>query len=331
MSSAGIRSNRGDIYQTLIAFDWALTVLSDSESQWLEIDSTAHPVDDVVIGKSDGSLICCQCKKNQPNFRAWSIADLAEELDKAALTLAKNQQAHIRFYSCNNFGALAKLREYSALHGDEDGYRANLTREHTKTDGDLAARIADQAPELSTCEFLHRTSFETTPDFDRLETLLRERLRRMASNADAAFNVLWTALDKLGGRMGGGNLSAAARHRLTKADLEEILHHAGAMLVPVVDVARARTSFAGASAIGRSWHRDIAGQRIPSPVVNDLLAAIDAGKRAILLTGVPGSGKTCVMLSLQEALEERAKTRMDLVSLFIQSREFADLATAGER
>ena len=29
MSIAGIRSNRGDIYQTLVAFDWALTVLSD--------------------------------------------------------------------------------------------------------------------------------------------------------------------------------------------------------------------------------------------------------------------------------------------------------------
>lgn len=63
MSIAGILSNRGDIYQTLVAFDWALTVLSDPEFQWLEIDSTTYLVDDVVIGKSDGSLICCQCKK----------------------------------------------------------------------------------------------------------------------------------------------------------------------------------------------------------------------------------------------------------------------------
>lgn len=70
MSVAGIRSNRGDIYQTLIAFDWALTVLSDPEFQWLEIDSTTYQVDDVVIGKSDGALICCQCKKNQADFSA---------------------------------------------------------------------------------------------------------------------------------------------------------------------------------------------------------------------------------------------------------------------
>lgn len=77
MSTAGIRSNRGDNYQTLVAFDWALTVLSDPEFQWLEVDSTNYFIDDVVVGKSNGSVICCQCKKNQPDFKAWSVADLA--------------------------------------------------------------------------------------------------------------------------------------------------------------------------------------------------------------------------------------------------------------
>jgi hypothetical protein len=164
-----------------------------------------------------------------------------------------------------------------------------------------------------------------------METLLRERLRQIASNSNAAFDALWIRLDKLGGRMEGGNLSASTQYRLTKDDLKDILHHAGAMLVPVMSIAQVRTSFASTSAIGRSWHRDIAGQRISSPVVNELLAAIDAKKRAVLLTGLPGSGKTCVMLSLQEALEQRTQTRTNLVPLFIQSREFADLVTAQER
>ncbi len=66
-------------------------------------------------------------------------------------------------------------------------------------------------------------------------------------------------------------------------------------------------------------------------VVNELLDAVDARKRSILLTGASGSGKTCMMLSLQEALEQRAQTQTDLVPLFIQSREFADSATAQER
>jgi hypothetical protein len=57
LSLAGVRSNRGDHYQTLIAFDWALSILADETYQWLEVDSTALDasgkfisVDDVVIG-----------------------------------------------------------------------------------------------------------------------------------------------------------------------------------------------------------------------------------------------------------------------------------------
>lgn len=331
MSIAGIHSNRGDLYQSLIAFDWALTVLSDPEFQWIEIDSTTYLVDDVVIGKEDGTLICCQCKKNQTDFRAWSIYDLDDELDKASHTLANNQQATVRFYSRSEFGAIAKLREYSILYDNEADYRANLTLQHTKTDADLAACIAAQASSLSVYEFLRRTSFEISPDYDRIEDLLRERLRQIASNSEAAYNALWIHLDKLGGRMLGGNLSASTQHRLTKDDLKDILHQAGAMLVPIMSTTQVRTSFSGTSAIGRSWLRDIAGQRISSSIVNELLAAIDVGKRSILLTGLPGSGKTCVMLNLQEALEIRAQTRADIVPLFIQSREFADLATAQER
>jgi hypothetical protein len=331
MSIAGIRSNRGDGYQTLVAFDWALTVLSDPEYQWLEVDSTNYLVDDVVIGKSNGSVICCQCKKNQTDCLAWSIANLGDELDKAFLTLAGNQQAIVYFYSRNNFGVLDKLREYSILHDDESAYLEKMTKEHKKTDGELAARITLQSSELSTYDFLRRTTFEVTKGFLGLQILLRERLRQIASNSNVAFDALWTRLDKLGGRMECDNMSASTQHRLTKDDLKKILHDAGAMLVPVIDISQVRISFSSTSAIGRSWHREISGHRIPSLVVNKLLDAIDAGKHSILLTGGPGSGKTCVMLSLQEALEQRTQTQTDLVPLFIQSREFTDLAMVQER
>ena len=330
MSIAGIRSNRGDIYQTLIAFDWALTVVSDPEFQWLEVDSVTYGVDDIVIGKSDGSVICCQCKKNQTDFRAWSIADLGDELNKASRTLARNQQVEVTFYSRSEFGALAKLREFSTAYSNEAAYRANFTPEHEKTNCDLAARISSDL-NLSTFEFLRRTSFEITPDFDRMKTLRHERLRQMASNSNAAFDALWRRLDELGGRLDDDNISANTQHRLTKDDLQDILHNAGAMLVPRMSIVEVKKSFASTSAIGRSWLRDIAGEHISSPLVSELLSAIETGKRSILLTGSPGSGKTCVMLSLQEALEQLTQTQTDLASLFIQSREFADLSTAQER
>lgn len=331
MSIAGIRSNRGDIYQTLVAFDWALTVLSDQDYLWLEIDSVTYSVDDVVVGKADGTQIACQCKKNQTDFKAWTITDLADELDKASSLLTKNQNAEVRFYSRNNFGALAKLREHSSTQHDETSYRTSLGKEHQETDAALLARLATSTPSLSTYEFLRRTKFVTSDELDRMVDLLRERLRNIASNPGAAFNALWARLDQLGARMGGNSASATTQHRLTKDDLKAILHKAGAMLVPPMNLAEVRLSFSDTSAIGRSWRRDIAGQRIFSSVVNELLAAIDARKRAILLTGLPGSGKTCVMLALQDSLEQRALTRSDIVPLFIQSREFADLATSQDR
>lgn len=331
MSKAGIQSNRGDGYQTLVAFDWALTVLSDPEYQWLEVDSVTWSVDDVVIGKADGTKICCQCKKNQTAFKAWSIADLGDELHKAISLLAKDRTAVVRFYSRNNFGDLAALREYSTSYADESAYQANLGIAHQETDTKLAKLLAKQAPKLSTCEFLSRTNFVVSDDLDRMQTLLHERLRQAVSNPSAAYNALWTRLDHLGMRVNGNGHSSATQHRLTKDDLKALLAQAGAMLIPSMNVIEVRASFQNTSAIGRTWRRDIGNERLLDPVVNELLAAIEAKHRSILLTGLPGSGKTCVMLALQDELEKLAQTRSDLLPLFIQSREFADFATAQDR
>lgn len=256
MSVAGIRSNRGDGYQTLVAFGWALTVLSDPDFQSIEVDSATYLVDDVVVGKADGTWICCQCKKNQIDFKAWTIADLADELDKASRLLANNQKAEVRFYSRSPFGALAKLREHSTTQANEASYHASLSLEHQKTDAELATQLASHTPILSTYEFLCRTTFETSPELDRMESLLDERLRFMATNPKAAYNAFWARLDQLGARMGGSNISVSAQHRLTKDDLMDVFHQAGAMLAPIVTLAEVRASFASTSVIGRLWHRD---------------------------------------------------------------------------
>lgn len=331
MSKAGIQSNRGDGYQTLVALEWALTVLSDPEYQWLEVDSVTWSVDDVVIGKADGSRICCQCKKNQTAFKAWSIADLSDELHKAKSLLASDDMAVVRFYSRNNFGDLAALREFSTSYADESVYKTNLGTAHQETDKQLEKLLSQQTPDLSTYTFLSRTSFEVSPDLGRMQTLLHERLRRLASNPSAAYNALWERLDCLGMRVSGNGHNSAAQHRLTKADITVLLNQAGSMQTPSVDIMEVRASFQSTSAIGRIWRRDIGNERIPCSLVNDILAAIAAKNRSILLTGLPGSGKTCVMLALQDELERLAQIRSDLLPLFIQSREFADFATAQDR
>ena len=164
-----------------------------------------------------------------------------------------------------------------------------------------------------------------------MRTLLRERLRHLANNHSAAYDALWTRLDHLGMRENSDGQSIAPRHRLTKEDLKALLTTAGSMLTPPMDMVEVRTSFTSTSAIGRSWRRDIGNEYIANPIVNELLEAIKDKHRSILVTGSPGSGKTCVMLTVQDELEQLAQNRTDLLPLFIQSREFADTATEQDR
>ena len=58
MSVAGIQSNRGDYFQKLVAFDWLITVTTDENYEWLEVDSSNYAVDDIVIKQKDGTMIC---------------------------------------------------------------------------------------------------------------------------------------------------------------------------------------------------------------------------------------------------------------------------------
>jgi hypothetical protein len=270
MSIAGIRSDRGDYYEILIAFKWALDILSDPVCEWLEINSTTYRVDDVVIGKTGGSLICCQCKKNQPNFKAWTIKDLADEIGKASEDLLKFKQAKVHFYSRNNFGPIQKLHDYRASFGNETDYVSNFTLEHKEIDRELGACIAKHSPGLTVYEFLRRSSFNTTEDYESVEKDLCIRLHNMGANTAGAFNAIFLQLIKLKSRNRTETLSVSTQHRLTKDDLKKIINQSGAMLVPVISSREAISSFAGTSAIGRAWLRDIAGKQLTRPVVKEI-------------------------------------------------------------
>lgn len=331
MSKAGIQSNRGDGYQTLVAFDWALTVLSDSDYQWLEIDSVIWSVDDVVIGKADGTKICCQCKKNQSQHKAWSFSDLEDELRKAVNVLINDPQTLVRFYSRSAFGDLAALKEFSSNYPDEATYRTDLGKANRETDSKLVSLLSEQGSNISTYDFLQRTKFEISPELDRMDILLQERLRNIVSNYSAAYSSLWTRLGQLSMRENGASQNTATQHRLTKSDLKFLLSDAGSLLTPPMDIREIRTSFNSTSAIGRSWRRDIGNEHIANSAAKKLIEGIKAKYRSILLTGAPGSGKTCVMLAVQEELEQIAQNCTNLLPLFIQSREFADIDTEQER
>jgi hypothetical protein len=74
----------------------------------------------------------------------------------------------------------------------------NFTLEHKGANSGLSACLAGHSPGLSAYEFLSRTSFNTTDDYDLLENSLRERLRYMATNEDRAFDAIDSQLSDRG-------------------------------------------------------------------------------------------------------------------------------------
>jgi hypothetical protein len=335
MSIAGVRSSRGDAYQVAVAVDRAVQMIADRSIAWLEIDSTSLApdgkpiaVDDVVIRYQDGRLVCCQCKKNQTNFEAWTVADLSGELKKAASTLLCDPKAEVRFYSRADFGQLAKLQEYASQTADSAAFAAVLGNNlqpalkalETCWDGSL------QSSGHTAHGLLQRISFVLTPSVAELQTSIRDRLQYMVTRVDDAFNALWTELDNLGAHLQGSHTTAGV-HRITRAEVEALLQKAGSMIgAPRAqeDIAKA---FASMSAIGRSWRRDIGGKQVDRTAVKELVDAVGSKTKAILLTDGPGAGKTCVLLSAVETLEADPL----VATLFLQAREFADCKSQAER
>lgn len=330
MSLAGVRSNRGDGYQTLVAFGWALKIISDNTYQWLEIDSTSldavgRPiaVDDVVIGLANGYLIGCQCKKNQPHFESWKIKELGDELKKAGQFLRDNTNARVIFYTRGNFGAIAKLKDHGIAQPTQQAYIASLTKEHQSNNLELEAYLSG----IDSVEFLQRCEFEQTVEFSALESGLMERLSYAVSNANIAFNALWCALDKLGLRGTNNDSTAAIKHRLTRDDLLKIIQEAGANFAIPKSAQELRLIFRDVSVVGRSWCRKVGNTQLHAVVVDELVMHIQARAKCILLIGAAGGGKSCALLELQENLEQV----QNVVPIYIQAREYASCFTPEAR
>ena len=330
MSLAGVRSNRGDGYQTLIALDWALTIILNSTYQWLEIDSTSldaigQPiaVDDVVIGLTNGQLIGCQCKKNQPNFESWKIKELGDELKKAGQFLRDNTNARVVFYTRGNFGAIAKLREHGITQPNQQAYIATLTKEHQLNNSELETYLSG----INTLEFLQRCEFEQTVELSALENRLMERLAYLVSNAKMAFMALWYDLDWLGLRGDNNDSTAAIKHRLTREDFLKIIQEAGANFATPKSEQELRLIFRDVSVVGRSWCRKIGNAQLHAAVVDELVSHIQAKAKCILLIGAAGGGKSCALLELQENLEQV----QNVVPIYIQAREYASCFTPEAR
>lgn len=337
MSIAGTRSSRGDEYQILISMSWAVNILKAPHLyKRIEIDSTSidtdgEPikVDDIVITKSDNSKIYCQCKKNEPDFKSWSISTLKAELIKASITISNNKDSLIYFYSRTAFGEVAKLREHAAQYEDQAAFESSLSDELRGINSKLLKCIESSG--ISTYVFLKQTHFEHTGEYKTLELSLRERLEYLITSPNIAYNILHTKCTELWARVATPDFYTTQPYQYyTPEDLLKFMHDAGSYLAPPKTESEIQNTFNSISTVGSQWRRDIAGKCIESKTVENLLRIItetteektaNKGSNKILLLGAPGSGKTCILLELKDCLRQQA----DKAVLFIQSKSFVHI------
>lgn len=333
MSLAGVRSNRGDAYQTFIALRWAVSMIGNPRITAIEVDSTLldaqgspEQVDDIVVHWGTGDRTFCQCKKNEPDFKAWTAATLATEIGKAARLLSTNARALVAFYSGSPFGELGKLREYALSQSETDAYLQGLSAELRPVHDQLLRLLQDATGTADVFSFLARTSFLTVAFDAQAEADILSQLASTVSAADRAYAALWTAIDRVGARLGRWTTSATT-HRLDRQQALQVVESAGSVVTPTRAQSDIEKSLGKLSLVGHSWRRDIRGVRLTRAGSAAIVAEVHRGARSLLVAAGPGVGKTCTLLDAFEALS----TATGVIPVFVQCRSFAGAASPDER
>jgi hypothetical protein len=331
MSLASARSSGGDSYEILIALRWAIQLLHNPDFLRVAVDSTdldpsGQPieVDDVVIYSRSGPITYCQCKENQCDFKPWKVADLADDLKKAATQLVRDRLGQVFFFSSTEFGELAKLAKHARAYTDAAAYRHSLTENMTQAriaatlDDCWAACLAGSG--LETFDLLRRITFESTASQGSLREELLGLLRPHVTRAEAVYDALVGRLSRIKSRTTEGSGAMLPPSSLDREALLGLLKEAGAVLTPPRAKADLLREFRVASQVGRHWNRNIGNKRLPRRALEEALAHVQAQNPRILVTDGPGSGKTCLLLDLLDRLEADPTRPV----LFIQGRIYAE-------
>lgn len=325
MSLAGKRSTQGDEYQLCVALHWLTRLMRNDEITGIQVESVAIPgeteataIDDIVILFRDGHREYAQVKKNQLDYKAWALSDpkLAPELVKMRMQLEKDPSGRVLFYSGSSFGDFQKLAEECNRIPEYPAFEANTSGALKKSLQTLAAIIARS--EADTFALAKKVQFGGARTEEEWNTQNLADLDQIVPRAKTAKHVL----ERLIQRHSASNRDSSVV--ISREDVfAELRRHEGLYPAPQRSEREILASFAQASRIGRSWPREIGGTKIPRPELEQIVEHIAQGKRTILVTDRPGSGKTCLLLDLVEHLERRA----DCGVLFIKSDHFSEASS----
>ena len=165
-----------------------------------------------------------------------------------------------------------------------------------------------------------RFHFGPTDEYERWEARNLADLRFLVPRAETAVAVLSSLLLRHQSKLG------ATTTVISYEDIKLELAKHSLDPTPFRSEADLLLTFRQSASIGRKWQRDVAGETIVRTCTDEVLIGIGAGKKTILLKGGQGSGKTCVLLNIADAVEQRS----ELALLFVKADLFKAVTTEGE-
>ncbi len=322
MSLAGIRSNRGDIYQRSVALYWVVQMLLDENIAGIQVDAVALPDedyliygDDVVILFRNGKKYFLQAKVNQTNHQNWTITDkvLEKELIAAGNQLAQEPNSEFHFYSRTPFGFLQRLVEEVNLYPDYQSFQRIAPKGQQET--------LNKLTKLWECG--NSTAFLWVKricigDYHSSEAWQKHSLSLLQgdfSQAETVLELIYNYVDRQHSKLGD------PRFVIDRQLILAMLHEHGIYQVHGFNEQVLIEAFKTFSSQGRQWVRTIGGSTIVRPELELLKQAVYSDNSSVLLEDVAGGGKTCILLDLVEYLD----TQSDVVSLFIKGDLFASI------
>lgn len=319
MSKAGTYSNQGDDYQRAIAIKWIIELLTDDTIEYVQVESNGLKginekvtVDDIVVVYLNGARRHIQAKKNQKQERVWSIKDWGSELPKILSQLEAGKHITVELYSSTPLGELTTLPRECRSNQNFSEFKRQLSKANTNALSILEKEWKRSEVEVfNLLKRLRTGSHHNTEEWGKVN---KDSLSRIVTHPSLALDTLEAFINKYQSKDLINKLDIRSK------DVLEELASKGLTRLPNFSEREIVEQFKRTSAIGRKdWKRTIAGQKITRKELGDTLKHIRDNKSTILVQDRPGSGKTCLLLDLADAIDNDSKFQL----LFIKGDRFA--------
>lgn len=319
MSKAGTYSNQGDDYQRAVAINWIIKLITDNTIEYVQVESNGLTgknervtVDDIVVVYKDDTRRHIQVKKNQPLERPWSIKDWGSELPKILSQLEQGEHVTVELYSATSLGDIKALSNASRLYPNFCDFKRELSKQNTKALSILVKEWCRTEEEIF--NLLKRLLSGSELNIEKWREFNEDSLKRNITHPLLALDVLETFVNRHQSK------GLKAKFEIRAQDVFDELASKGLTRVPSLSEEEIIYQFQKTSAIGRNdWKRTIAGEKITRKELDDTLRHIRDKKSTIIVQDRPGSGKTCLLLDLADAIEKDDSFHL----LFIKGDRFA--------